>query len=240
MSRHVGFGCALAFALSLVTGPVSAQALTVMPVIIQLQPGQVAATISIAGHSDGRETPYQVRAFAWSQEGDAERLEPTDDLILSPPLGPIPANATQIVRILVRHPPRNREAVYRILLDQIPPPSEPGTVRMALRLSLPVFVEPATRVAPHVEWRIEHDADGVWLIAINDGARHERLHDIMLSAGAAKFKPEGESSPYLLAGVTRKFRLPGDAVLPDTSELRLTAQSDSGKIDVLVRSPQKP
>ena len=110
---------------------------------------------------------------------------------------------------------------------------------MALRLSLPVFVEPAIRVAPHIDWRIERDADGVWLVAVNDGARHERLHDILLSAGAATFKPEGESSPYLLAGVTRRFRLPVDAVLPNAAELRLTAQSDSGKIDVLVHSPQQ-
>ena len=110
---------------------------------------------------------------------------------------------------------------------------------MALRLSLPVFVEPATRIAPHLEWRIEHDADGVWLVAVNDGSRHERLHNILLSAGTATFKPEGDSSPYLLAGVTRRFRLPDDAVPANTAELRLTAQSDSGKIDVLVRSPQK-
>ena len=239
MLRRVGIGCASAIALCLVTEPALAQALTVMPVIIQLQPGQLAATISISGQSDGRATPYQVRAFVWSQNGDSEQLEPTDDLVLSPPLGAIPANATQIVRILVRHPPQKREAVYRILLDQIPPPSAPGTIRMALRLSLPVFVEPATRVAPHVEWRIEHDADGAWLVAINDGSRHDRVHDILLSAGAVAFKPEGDSSPYLLAGATRRFRLPGDVVLPDAG-LRLTAQSDSGTIDVLVRSPQKP
>lgn len=240
MLRRVGIGCASAIALCLVTEPASAQALTVMPVIIQLQPGQLAATISISGQNDGHATPYQVRAFVWSQDGDSERLEPTDDLVLSPPLGSIPPNATQIVRILARHPPQNREAVYRILLDQIPPPSAPGTVRMALRLSLPVFLEPATRVAPHLEWRIEHDADGVWLVAINDGSRHDRVHDILLSAGAATIKPEGDSSPYLLAGATRRFRLPRDVVLPDAAGLRLTAQSESGKIDVLVRSPQKP
>ena len=239
MSHHIGIGCASAIALYLLTGPASAQALTVMPVTVQLQPGQLAATLSISGQNDGRETPYQVRAFAWSQDGNSERLEPTDDLILSPPLGAIRSNATQIVRIVVRHPPQNREAVYRILLDQIPPPSAPGTIRMALRLSLPVFVEPATRIAPHLEWRIEHDADGVWLVAVNDGSRHERLHNILLSAGTATFKPEGDSSPYLLAGVTRRFRLPDDAMPANTAELRLTAQSDSGKIDVLVRSPQK-
>lgn len=219
-----------------VPSPAAAQALTVMPVVIDMQPGQLAATLSISGQG-ATETSYQVRAFAWRQNGDADQLDPTNDVLLSPPLGVIAPNGTQIVRIVVRTAPRDRESVYRILLDQIPPPSAPGTVRIAIRLSLPVFVEPTTRVAPHVEWKIERDKDGISLVAVNSGNKHERIHDIVLTAGTATLKPMGDASPYLLAGSTRHFRLAGDGAMaaPD-SDFHLTAQSDGGKIDVIVHS----
>ena len=239
MLRHCATGIISALMLASAASPAAAQALTVLPVVINMQPGQLAATISISGQG-GAETSYQVRAFAWSQKDGTEQLDPTSDVLLSPPLGTIPVNATQVVRIVIRKPPKDRESVYRILLDQIPPPSAPGTVRIALRLSLPIFVEPTTRVAPHLEWRVERNADGMWLVATNNGTRHERIHDIVLSTGTTTFKPQGDSSPYLLAGATRRFRLTGDGVLPASgAALHLTAQSDGGKIDVTVPTTQQ-
>lgn len=238
MFRHCAISVVSALALAWLTSPAAAQSLTVMPVVINMQPGQLAATISISGQG-GAETSYQVRAFAWSEKGDAEQLDPTGDVLLSPPLGVIPANATQVVRIVIRKPPKDRESVYRLLLDQIPPPSAPGTVRIALRLSLPIFVEPTNRVTPHIDWHVERDANGISLVAVNNGTRHERIHDIVLSAGTTTFKPQGDSSPYLLAGATRRFRLAGDGVLPAAgANLHLTAQSDGGKIDVTVPTRQ--
>ncbi len=239
MLRHIALAFVSALALCSLTEPASAQALTVLPVVIDMQPGQLTATLSISGQA-GSESSYQVRAFAWNQDGGNDHLVQTDDLVLSPPLGVIQANGVQIVRIVVRRPPKDHESVYRILLDQIPPPSAPGTVRIALRLSLPVFVEPTTRVAPHLEWRAERDGDAVYLVAINNGTRHERVRDVVLTAGGATFKPEGDNSPYLLAGATRRFRLSGNGVLLRSgADLRLTAQSDTGKIDVLVHDAQK-
>lgn len=238
MLRHCAISAVSASAFALLAGPVAAQSLTVMPVVINLQPGQLAAAISISGQG-GAEISYQVRAFAWSEKDDAEQLDPTDDVLLSPPLGVIPADSTQVVRIVIRKPPKDHESVYRILLDQIPPPSQPGTVRIALRLSLPIFVEPVTRVAPHIDWHVERDSSGISLVAVNNGTRHERIHDIALSAGTTTFKPQGDSSPYLLAGATRRFRLTGDGALPAAgANLHLTAQSDGGKIDVTVPTRQ--
>lgn len=236
MLRHCAVGAVSGLALVLAANPAAAQSLTVQPVVINMQPGQLAATISISGQG-ADPTSYQVRAFAWSQQDGAEKLDPTGDVLLSPPLGTIPANGTQVVRIVIRKPPKDQESVYRLLLDQIPPPSAPGTVRIALRLSIPIFVEPATRVAPHLEWRVERDSDGVWLVATNNGTRHERIHDIVLSMGTTTFKPQGDSSPYLLAGATRRIRLTGDGALPASgATLHLTAVSDGGKIDVTVPS----
>ena len=54
-------------------GVVRAQGLSVMPVTIQLAPGQLAAVLTVTNQSDG-ETSFQVRPFAWQQKDGVEQL----------------------------------------------------------------------------------------------------------------------------------------------------------------------
>ncbi|EDT41024.1 hypothetical protein BamMEX5DRAFT_3189 [Burkholderia ambifaria MEX-5] len=137
------------------------------------------------------------------------------------------------MRLVLRRPPQGREAAYRILLDQIPPPAAPGTVRVALRLSIPIFAEPATRVVPHVQFRIERDARQAWLVASNDGGRHDRIRDIALTTGEGSgLRTEANVSPYVLAGATRRWRIVAQTRLPVPGEtVRLTAHADTGVVD---------
>jgi fimbrial chaperone protein len=239
MLRLFATGALSAFALAGLAAPAAAQFVTVDPVVINMQPGQLTATMSISGQV-GADTSYQVRAFSWSQNDNADRLDPTEDVLLSPPVGTVPANSTQVVRIVIRRPPKDHESVYRILLDQIPPPSAPGTVRVAIRLSMPIFVEPTVRVAPHIDWHVERDADSIFLVATNTGKKHLRIRDIAVTAGTSTLRPQADSSPYLLAGSTRRLPISGDGVEPAPDAIfRLTAKSDGGRIDVTVPTSQK-
>jgi fimbrial chaperone protein len=211
--------------------PAEAQGLTVLPVSIQLVPGQMATALTVINQTDS-ETAFQVRAFAWAQSGAGDdQLTPTNELLASPPLGTIGAGATQVVRLVLRRPASGHEAAYRILLDQIPPPASPGTVRIALRLSIPVFAEPAGRVAPHVQWRIENDGRQALLVAVNDGTQHETARDLAL--GAAKV--DAKTSPYILAGATRRWRILSPSALSTGASLRLTGRGDAGGIDESVQ-----
>ncbi len=77
-------------------------------------------------------------------------------MVASPPAVTIAPGASQVARLILRKPPEGKEATYRLLVDQIPPPAAPGTVRVALRLSIPVFAEPATRAVAHVQYHVEN------------------------------------------------------------------------------------
>ena len=121
------------------------QGLTVLPVSIELAPGQMTTTLTLQNHTS-REAVFQVRPYAWEQGSGDDALGPTDTLVASPPLGRVPAGGEQVVRLVLRRPAEGREVSYRILLDQVPPAPEPGAVTFALRLSIPVFVEPASHV----------------------------------------------------------------------------------------------
>jgi len=116
-----------------------------------MTPGQLTAVLTVIADGNA-ETSFQVRPYAWTQPNESDQLTPTSELAVSPPLGTIPPGGTQVIRLVLRQAPTAREANYRILLDQIPPPAAPGTVRLALRLSIPVFAEPAARTAPQLQW----------------------------------------------------------------------------------------
>lgn len=214
------------------TSGAGAEGLTVLPVSIQMAPGQMATTLTVRNEGDSA-TSVQVRPFLWSQTARGEdQLRPAVELLASPPIATIPAGATQVVRLVLRRPAVGREATYRILLDQIPPPAAPGTVRIALRLSIPVFAEPAARAVPHVQWRIVEATGALYLEAVNDGGRHEKIRGLTLIGAGEGFRIEANLSPYILPGATRRWRIAAaGAPPPPGAILRLTGEADSGAID---------
>jgi len=136
----------------------------------------------------------------------------------------------------------DRESTYRILVDQIPPPAEPGIVHVVLRLSIPIFALPTTRAVANVRYHIELDAGQMYLVGINDGLRHEALRDIGLATSdGRKLKPVPGTSPYILSGATRRWPIATQGPLPLPSEsLRLTAHTDAGAIEEQVRVVASP
>ncbi len=224
--------------LLFLTGPGAiGQALSVLPVNIFFSPGQKATSLTVTNQGN-TESAIQIRAYTWSQKDNDDPLDATGDVVLSPPIARIAPGATQVVRLILRQSPENREATYRILIDQIPPPAEPGTVHLVLRLSIPIFVKPPVRVFPDVQFHLERNAEQIYLVAVNAGLVHEVIRNIdVTTSDGRKLKPTNSSaSPYVLAGATRRWQIAAQDSLPLTSEtLQLTAHSDAGAIDQQVR-----
>ena len=231
MTTSIKLACIIVALVTVLTA--NAQSLSVLPVNIFLQPGEKATTLTVTNHGLS-DTSIQIRAYAWAQKGDDDPLTTTNLVLVSPPIATIPAGATQVVRVILRETPHVQESTYRILVDQIPPPSEPGVVHVVLRLSIPIFAEPDTRAAPHVLFNVERDAAGkIYLVGINDGQRHDAIHDIVLWMGdGTKLKTSSSASPYILAGATRRWLVTPEGPPPvPTKSLRLTARADGGLIE---------
>ena len=231
--RRIAAHALAAILFVLLTGlAAEAQSLSVLPVNIFLPPGQKATTLTVTNQGTSQ-TTIQIRAFAWNQQGDNDQLTTSDEVVVSPPLASIAPGASQVVRLILRKTPQGQEAAYRVLIDQIPPPAEAGVVHVVLRLSIPIFAQPMTRAIPHVQFHIEVHDGQICLVGINDDLRHEAIRDIELSTSdGRKLKEAPSSSPYILAGVTRRWNITAQGPLPLPSEtLRLTAQSVSGAIE---------
>jgi fimbrial chaperone protein len=229
------------FVICLAGSSADAQALKVIPVNVQMPPGQRTATLTVINEGN-TETAIQIRTYAWNQANGNDELTNSNEVLASPPLTTIAPGATQIVRLVLRRTPEGREATYRVLLDQIPPPAVPGEVKIVLRMSIPIFAQPANRTNSHVQFHIERDAGQIYLVGINNGLRHEAIRDIVLSTkDGRKLKTASGAAPYILAGVTRRWLIAEQGSQPLANEtLRMTARADAGAIEQQVRVVEAP
>ena len=231
MVRRSTFLAACSALAILTTTPVRAASIEVAPVVIDLTAEQQTAVITLVNRTNSP-TAAQLRAFAWRQSATQEELLPTDQLLVSPPVFNLAPGASQLVRLVLRPANEGAERTYRIVVDEIPPPM-PATrgIQLALRLSLPVFVAAPMVAPPRLTWRLSGDGK---LIVANTGKRHERVHDLKLTA------PDGSTialhapmTPYVLAGAERQWTLSRTQRLD--GNFRLTGQSMTGKFEENIR-----
>lgn len=218
---------ALTVALFVAASPSLAQSLEVAPVSVRLDAGAMATTLNVTNRAASTST-IQVRGFSWDQPGGTDRLVPTDALMVSPPIVAVEPGISQVIRVVLRQPPSDVEQSYRLFIDQVPRSSGPGGIQIALRLSIPVFVEPLRRVTSALQWRL--DRFGSALVATNNGEGHARVQNLTLSLPTGiKLHVAPNLTPYVLPGSNLRWRILEriDANLP----IRLTGTTDEGPID---------
>ena len=136
----------------------------------------------------------QASALSWTQPGGEETYAPTRELIATPPVFTLPPDGEQIVRVaLRREPDSSAELAYRLLLAEVPPaPTADFTgLRVALRLSLPVFVQPTAAAKPDLEWNATWVGDGeLQISAANRGTAHSAGHRFRVATPGQRQIPE--------------------------------------------------
>jgi fimbrial chaperone protein len=214
----------------------------VNPIRVDLSAAATSAAITV--RNDGAEAVVvQASVLAWSQADGADAYAPTSEALATPPIATIPAGGEQILRVgLRRAPDRDRELTYRLFLQEVPPPPQPGFtgLQVALRIGVPVFVAPAAPAAMPLDWRARLERDGtIRVSARNGGNVHHRLVGLELRVpGEANGGPlaGAASLAYVLAGQVREWLLaaPGERVR-FANELALKAFTDAGEIEAAVR-----
>lgn len=220
--------------------PAAARGLEVTPVIVQMAAGQTAAALTITNDTN-QKVSFQIRGYSWQQDGSGnDSLTPTDELLSSPPLATIQPGASQVVRLILHQVAANREQTYRIIFDQLPPPSEAGVVHVLVRLSIPVFAEPQGRIAPQVRWRVVRNGARWWLTATNTGSQHMSIRTIRLETPDRQpLQLEINSPPHILSGATRRWAIMSNG-LSANEVLRLTGTADEGVIDQTIAADAGP
>src|SRR5947209_5781253 len=164
------------------SAPASAGSLQVAPVLVDVTAPGAASTVTLRNEGT---TPInaQVRVFRWSLVNGKEQLDPTDDVVASPPsvtLSPKGQYITRIVRVSKQ--PVVGEESYRLVVDQLPDLSQQrnGMVNLMVRYSIPVFFGAADKKNPSMAWSVSTSADKITLMARNNGERRLRISVLTL------------------------------------------------------------
>jgi fimbrial chaperone protein len=219
----------------LVPAAAAATSLQVEPVLLEVLAPGAASTVTL--RNDGN-APInaQVRVYRWMQVDGQEKLEPTEDVVASPPALSLAPNGTHVVRVVrVSKRPLSTEESYRLLVDQIPNLSQRrnGMINMVLRHSIPVFFNSTRPTGPAVAWSVALTGNNIVVTARNSGDRRLRVSALQLqdSAGSNVTVAKGLVG-YALAGATMQWTIPGGRkAFGGHGPVRITAQGDTGPID---------
>jgi fimbrial chaperone protein len=207
------------------------------PTRIELTPDQLSATL-VVRNDDQESAAIRVEVKSWQQKDGEDVFEPTQEILVTPPIVNVPSGTEQILRIALRRPlDPNKELTYRIFLQEIPPPPRPGFrgLQVALRISLPAFALPATGVKSKSDWKLAYDAKqhALRVALANTGNDHLQVQEFTLAApGSEKVLAVRQTSQYVLAGQSLNWLINLDpSVKLAGKRLRLKAVTDAGHVD---------
>ena len=222
--------------------PAAASTFNISPIRAQLSSAHRTEVLTLMNAED-QPVVVQIHVVAWSQKDGEEQLVDTREILATPPVLQIPAMGEQIVRVALRRDADPaRELTYRVIFDEVPQaaPANFTGLRVALRLSVPVFVTPAQSKLPsELAWEAHALPDGrIEVAATNHGSRHLQVTDFNLDAKGAATSTKDTAGT--LRGMTAKYVLPGSrmtwtlqatehaAAPPNSATLVIHGHSDQG------------
>ncbi|TDW20214.1 fimbrial chaperone protein [Rhizobium azibense] len=218
--------------LSLTMSSANAASLRVAPTNLDLVAPDSAAVLNLTNDGD-HPINVQVRVFKWSQTDGAEQLEPTTDVVASPPATKMGPNAEYVVRVVrTSKAPVRKEETYRVIVDELPDPSraKAGTVTLIMRHSVPVFFRNPDAKAPDVSWNLTRRGGSLFLTGKNNGDSRFRLSNVTLKQGATKVGGRSGLVGYVLGGATMQWPV-GSGKSLSSGSVTLQGQSDLGPFD---------
>lgn len=216
--------------------------LFVSPVRVALSSAEPIAAIFVENNGS-QPAIVQLRPTRWSQIDGTDRYETSDELLATPPIFTVPPGGRQVVRLgLRRAGDARREGTFRLYLEEVPSAAsqQAGGAQVALRLGVPVFVQPAVTGPQALRWALVRAPDGSIAIACsNVGATHARVASIAISALVSASSPlvQQTIAADVHADGRSEWRIrDGAAGLGSGSWVRLRAVTERGieTADVLV------
>ncbi len=205
----------------------------ISPVLLDLAGANAVGVINFSNQAH-EPTSIQVRVFRWRQADGQESLEPTDDIVASPPRADLGPGETLSIRVVrATQTPIAGEDAYRLVIDQLPAARDSGkaVVSILLRQVLPVFFADGARSGPKVTWSVARRGGQSLLVATNEGDRRLRIGKLTLTGHGAAVTIGGSLLGYVLAHSQMSWTLPaksgGFAI---GSEVAIRGQGDLGAI----------
>ncbi len=222
------------FALAL-SALLSAASFNVNPIRIDLLSQKPTAIVTIENLADEPIT-IQAGVVKWDERAEGYIGEPSDDILLHPPIFTLRPHGKQIMRMGLRQ--KNNQLVelaYRLVLEEVPGTSEPGTgLRTILRISIPVFARAAGPYQRQLVWQARRTGeDRLTVSATNVGTAHIQVQTLQLKSANADLVREDLPTTYILPGRSREWTV-RNAAMARADRVIVLGTSDAGKIDEIL------
>lgn len=203
-------------------GLASAQVL-LQPVVLEMSPRQRTVVVSVT-LSDKAAAPLRLQAqlLRWSQDTEGRSVtEPTEELLVSPPIADLQPGKRQVFRVAVRNArPLREEAAYRLVLEDIaePPTDESGKpmpgVNIRMRYDMPVMLAATGKVTQALQWKPcaapppgPRMAEACVRVR-NAGNRRIKVQEMQLAGDGWRQALAVKENATILAGAERELRVP--------------------------------
>ncbi|OAM52345.1 hypothetical protein A7981_02345 [Methylovorus sp. MM2] len=213
---------------------VGASALQITPLRLEFTKLQSMTTLTIKNRGTTA-TLVQMDVYKWTQQNGEDVLEPSRDVLVSPPVFTVDPHGEQVIRAVVRRKPdEQKEITYRLFLreiaDRATEESTNETVRVLLGFSLPIFVKPNIASEHDVVWTAKKLADHKVSIKLNNqGQQHLQVSSFQLENEQGKIITGQSQMSYVLPDNHREWML--DIEDPDPGPtINLVAKTDSGEL----------
>ncbi len=210
----------------------------VNPVRLELSKSSPTETLQVT-NSGTTDVTVQLKIVQWLQTDGEDQLTPSRDLVATPQLFLLRAGGSQIIRVgIAKKSDFSKEGTYRLILEEIPPPPEPGFrgLQIALRLGIPIFLKPETSHAQEFSVsRVSnrHQASNdVALLMHNPGLVHAQVTSIKIFSADDKEELLGnyEGNLYVLAGQKKTISIKTKNNLPVPDALLIKVDSRAGTL----------
>jgi fimbrial chaperone protein len=224
---------ALTLLASSAISSVNAQSLRVTPVTVELPAGTESAVLTLG--TDSKEgVAVQARVFRWSQTGGEDKLDKTEDVMVSPPVLTVRGGTPSTLRLVrVAKTPVSGEETYRVLIDEIPDRKklQSGTVLLRVRQSVPVFFAGADARPGSITWKATEQDRKLVIEVTNAGQKRVRFNTVTVTDDRNRDLLKGGLF-YVLNGQSKRWELQADAAGAKT--LTIKAETDAGPVNASV------
>lgn len=193
---------------SLMPATAMAGLFNISPIRLDLGRQNRTDSITIGNNESERKIEMQAKLFRWTQDaaGNDVYVE-SNDLIFFPRIFTVEMQDQRIIRVGLKAPVAAAEEAYRLFVEEIPPPPDPGRkgaqVQFVLRFGVPIFVRPDDEHLAGVIDGLEAAPTSATILVRNTGNQNFQIRSLSVKspAGYDKVIVGG----YVLAGATKRI-----------------------------------
>ncbi|MBS0288663.1 MAG: molecular chaperone [Proteobacteria bacterium] len=157
-----------------------ASEISISPLRLDLSLQAPMATLKVSNPGE-QKLLIQTQLMHWTQNNGNDIYQPSEEILVVPPLFSVEPHSHQIIRVALGTTPCKKELSYRLFLKEIVTQKSniPG-LNVALTISIPVFVEPTEKLHTQYAWQASNTPKGVLVSLYNNHNCHLLINELQL------------------------------------------------------------